>query len=306
MNNPLDAKGSGPLYLALGGASNIERVRLVLDDISTSPTMDIGVLVSYYFFKEEDLDAMMLKLPKGTKVFADSGAFSAASIGANVTAHEYKAWLRRWGHCITLAATPDVIGDHVSSTREAEDMLGESWPFTSLPVFHVGSPWEALTHWIGKVDYLALGGMVPLASSTRTVTAWARKCFRLLPESMRVHGFGATGVDIVRAVPWTSVDSSSWAAPYMYARLMLFDPRCGAVYPIDIRDKPKLLAMAPLLREFYDSSPERIFTTLMCPTLTRAERVHLASVSVRSYYNMWKFMQARWRSKEWKIDRATP
>ncbi len=62
-------------------------------------------------------------------------------------------------------------------------------------------------------DYpkIALGGAV----GYRDRLAWAQKCFaRVWPKA--IHGFGFGHHSVVLALPWHSVDSSSWSAPMRY------------------------------------------------------------------------------------------
>lgn len=51
-------------------------------------------LLSYHYFKSEDLDALVEQMPVRPMLFADSGAYSAYSQGAVIDIKEYAAWLK--------------------------------------------------------------------------------------------------------------------------------------------------------------------------------------------------------------------
>lgn len=212
----------------------------------------LRLLLSYHYYKDEDLDALLGEcFPNVTlDLFADSGAYSAFSVGAVVNPEEYIAWINRWKHHFTCASAPDVIGDPVASVRETEKMLKAVTGIPVLPVFHVGEPWSYLDRWAKEVDYLALGGMVPYARRRNLLAAWLRRAYGHIPEGVRVHGFGLTTWPLLLAFPWYSVDSSSWTAGFRFAQLLLFDDRRGRFVGVNMADKKDLLANKRVLESY--------------------------------------------------------
>ena len=105
----------------------------------------------------------------------------------------------------------DVIGDWRASIRNTERSWIRGVP--AIPTFHVGSPEDALRIIARDYPKIALGGAV----GYRDRLAWAKRCFaRVWPKA--IHGFGFGHENVVMALPWHSVDSSSWLAPIRYGQ----------------------------------------------------------------------------------------
>lgn len=214
----------------------------------------LRVLFSYHYYQEEDIQRIVDETFAGVEVdlFADSGAFSAYTTGATISTEAYAAWLNRWGHLFAAAAGMDVIGDPAASRQRTEQLRGMvAHPkLPILPVFHVGEDWKHLTYWLDKVDYLAFGGMVPFSSQRALLRAWCAKAFKLVPPTTRVHGFGMTTWELMKAFPWYSVDSSSWTSGFRYAQLQFFDEHRGLFEKVHMRDVRAMLRHARLLQSY--------------------------------------------------------
>ena len=285
------------LYLAC--SSGDIAVRRIVASGAACP--QLGVLLSYHYFKDCDIDKVFAPLLDKVSFFADSGAFSAVTCGAQIDYSAYCAWLRRWEHRFSCAASLDVIGDAKASRVAAEAMLSQNWSIPILPVFHMGSDWEHLTHWVGKVNYLALGGMVPFCANKPLLIKWARKCFSLLPPSMRVHGFGVTSWPVMRAVPWTTLDSSSWSSGARFAEIRLFDPRTGIEDQIAVRSRKALLAKDELLQRYYG------VTAAQCLDAVSQRKEPFAPIfqaAILSTLRAWVYAQERWQKGIWNVPRA--
>lgn len=213
----------------------------------------LRILVSYHYFKDEDLDATFEKHFQGLEVdcFADSGAFSAHTLGEPIDVAAYIAWVKRWQHRFSAVAGPDVIGDAAATTRETERMLAAVSGVPVLPVFHVGEPWEYLERWARSgLEYMAFGGMVPYTRNKPVLDAWVTKAFSIVPSTMRVHGFGMTTWSLLKKHPWYSVDSSSWTSGFRYAQLSLFDDQRGRFTEIKMGDPKSILSQRSLLESY--------------------------------------------------------
>lgn len=183
-------------------------------------------LLSYAFFRSTDLAELVAELRAlyggPVEIFADSGAFSVANVGATVRLKDYAAWLEEWSPVLTTAATLDVIGDPDATHRNTEALLGAG--LRVLPTFHVGTPWPELERLCKAYPYLALGGMVPFNKHGDEVMRWLLRCFRTAREHGTVfHGFGQTRITTVSALPFYSVDSSAWARGLKYGLFTLWD-----------------------------------------------------------------------------------
>jgi hypothetical protein len=187
----------------------------------------LRLLTSFAFFREHDMGALYADLcalhSDRVELFADSGAFTAATTGAAVDLDDYAAWLHRWRHVLTTAATLDVIGDPAATARNTEALEAAGLPV--LPTFHVGTPWPVLEALCARYRYLALGGMVPHYKRRDEVMRWLVKAFRTAQRHGTVfHGFGQTNTQSLALLPFYSVDSSSWIAGCRYGKALLWDP----------------------------------------------------------------------------------
>lgn len=225
----------------------------------------LRVLFSYHFYREADVGQLIEEDLRDLNpdVFADSGAFSAWSLGKTITVDEYVAWLRRWGHCFTCAAALDVIGDAQASfdqTLELRKKLGPV-PYPIIPVVHSNDQGGALK-WLDAYlkegfDYIGVSPTGAIYGNPALMQSWLQLMFDARPEHVRYHGFGVTGWKPLTSFPWYSVDSTSWLAGFRYANLSLFDPERGYPVKMHLRDGKAMLANAKLLRR-YGLSPHEV------------------------------------------------
>ena len=196
--------------------------------------MKLRILLSYHYYKDTDLDALFEKYftPPYPEVFADSGAFSAASQGAQINIPDYAAWVKRWAHLFTTYANLDVIGDPDATDRNQKAL--EDLGLEPLPVFHTGSDMAHLEKLVERYQYIALGGMVPFMRFPKRIMPWLIKCFKLAQGRAVFHGFGATSWTVVKALPWYSVDSSSWGSGFRYGEVPVFDVRAGKFQTLNL------------------------------------------------------------------------
>lgn len=176
----------------------------------------IDRLESYhYIHKQSYLDRIR---SNGDKVFLDSGAFSAFSLGIKVDLAAYCEWVKRNDDVvrrddnILMASVLDGIGDPLQTYRNQLAM--EELGVKPLPCFHYGEDERYLEHYVANYEYITLGGMVPI--STPQLFHWLDRIWqKYLTDGsgkprLKVHGFGLTSVPLMTRYPWYSVDSSSW------------------------------------------------------------------------------------------------
>lgn len=211
--------------------------------------MRLRILLSYWYYKDSDLDVLFAKYFNRPypEVFADSGAFSADSQGGHVDLLEYARWLKRWGHLFSTYANLDVIGDP-ERTAENQGRL-EAVGLAPLPVFHTGSDWSHLEELAERYPYIALGGMVPHMRFPKRIMPWLVQAFKIAQGRAVFHGFGATSWEIVSALPWYSVDSSSWGQGYRYGQVPVFDPRRGRFVKLQLGSAQDWYRHAALVRD---------------------------------------------------------
>jgi hypothetical protein len=158
-------------------------------------------------------------------LFADSGAFSAANAGADVSLDDYATWLRRNHTALNFAAALDVIGDPKASEANASrlrERVGDD--VVVVPTFHVGSPWRYLDSMLADYDFIALGGAVAFNRRTDALMGWLVQAHQRIKDAGAVaHGFGLTRPPYPELLPWYSVDSAYWGSVHRTGTLSLWD-----------------------------------------------------------------------------------
>lgn len=148
----------------------------------------------------------------GTRIFLDSGAFSAFTKGVQIDLPRYCDFVASNEDIIEVASVLDGIGDPEETWKNQQAM--EQQGVKPLPCFHYGEPVEFLQHYIENYEYITLGGMVPI--STPQLKLWLDSIWENYltddqgKPKLKVHGFGLTTISLMTAYPWYSVDSSSW------------------------------------------------------------------------------------------------
>jgi hypothetical protein len=186
-----------------------DREQMALDSVE-------NYLESYHYIHK---DTYLNRIREsGRKVFLDSGAFSAFSLGVSVDLPGYCDWIRKNSDIIRyednalMASVLDGIGDPLQTYRNQLTM--EEMGVRPLPCFHYGEDERYLEHYIANYDYITIGGLVPISKPQQMM--WLDRIWQdyLVDGSgrpkIKVHGFGLTTIDLVQRYPWYSVDSSSW------------------------------------------------------------------------------------------------
>lgn len=240
----------------------------------------LKLLLSYHYFKNTDLGDLLGKYfgDKPPMVFIDSGGFSAATQGVEISMDSYIEFLKKHKKLITVYANLDEIGNP-EKTHENQKRM-EDVGLKPLPVFHTGEPISWLEKYIDEgYDYIALGGMVPYARDRKRLVQWMSLCFQVAEKAgkpIKYHGFGMTNWDLMRAYPWASVDSSSWCSGFRYGQVYLFDDKIGRFYQVGLRDLKKSYKYAEILRS-YGFSPNDLALN------SEFDRVKVATISALSF-----------------------
>lgn len=186
-----------------------DRERAVVDNIP-------NILESYHYVgRQRFVDEMRAS---GGKVFLDSGAFSANSLGVDIDIDAYCDYIIRNRDIIRLedgvcmASVLDGIGDPLKTWQNQVYM--EQRGACPLPCFHFGEDEKYLEWYVQRYPYITIGGMV--RTSAADVMQWLDRIWEryLLDGSgrpkLKVHAFGVTTISLMERYPWWSVDSSSW------------------------------------------------------------------------------------------------
>lgn len=169
-----------------------------------------------------------------SKLFIDSGAFTAWTKGVEIDTDEYIKWLNEHSKYLALFAQIDSIPGNIrtgATQEQVKEAARKSWenflymyprvegPERLLYTFHVGEPYEYLKNameWTDDkgqhIQYIALGGMVGKSVPIRK--HFLDTCFDIIHKSsnpnVKVHAFGMTSLDLLSKYPITSADSTSW------------------------------------------------------------------------------------------------
>lgn len=215
-------------------------------------------------------------------LFLDSGAFSAWTRGVEINIWDYIEFIKQHVDVLEVYVNLDVIGDHREDKRIAAEKtfqnqkIMEDAGLSPLPVFHVGEPFEYLTYYVTKYDYIGLGGMVGVPKAT--LLPWLDECFekyicdiRGIPR-IKVHGFGMTSFWAMFRYPWFSVDSTSWVKT----------GRMGSIYVPRFKDG----------KWDYRKDPWKIAVSSQSPTAKEVGK-HITSISPRQRQIVLDYIHAK-------------
>jgi len=191
----------------------------------------------HYVGKQAYVDHMRRN---GAKVFLDSGAFSAHTLGVKMDLAEYCKYIHDNADIIRvedgaiMASVLDGIGDPLQTYRNQLEM--EARGVRALPCFHFGEDERYLEYYVANYSYITIGGMV--GKTVPQLLTWLDRVWNKYmvdgagrPKT-KVHAFGITSIPVMEAYPWFSCDSSSWVQSANFGGVIL--PGFG---PIKVSDK---------------------------------------------------------------------
>jgi len=156
----------------------------------------------------------------------DSGAFSAYNSGGVVDLQEYIE------ACHEFAATDprlvevfslDVLGDPEEGRRNTEKMWEAG--VRAIPVWHAGESEELLTHYAKHYPKISLGGAAGLKGKRKLDLA--KQVFASV-WPCRIHGLAFFSPKDLWALPWHSVDATTWkVGPSKYGMWRGYGRRLG-------------------------------------------------------------------------------
>lgn len=188
-----------------------------LTDYEKTIVNNVPHLLESYHYIHKDLFVNVIR-EKGDRIFLDSGAFSAYTLGIDLDITKYCDYIKRNSDIIRIdegvlmASVLDGIGDPQLTYENQLEM--ERQGVRPLPCFHAGEDERYLEWYVNNYEYITLGGMV--GSSTKQLIIWLDRMWdKYLTDGsgnprIKVHGFGITSIPIMERYPWWSCDSSSW------------------------------------------------------------------------------------------------
>lgn len=245
------------------------------------------VLLSYHYFKNVDIEKLVNDLSISgypVDIMADSGAYSAFTLGAEIVLEEYLQWIKHWEPFFTAYANLDVIGDPQATLDNQKEL--EAHGVKPLPIHHVGDSWHYLDDYIKDYDYIMLGGMVPYAKQKARLMPWLIECFKRAKNKAVYHGLGLTSWYSLSALPWYSVDSSSWASGFRFGHAPVFYPKSGKMQNIQLGNRQQWNRYAHAVRALGFNSADYA-------DRARSNRAKLCQIGAASYMAAEKYLRRR-------------
>lgn len=165
------------------------------------------VLVSYVYLKQWQAARHEYDVREWVM---DSGAFSAFKSGKHIDLQEFidvVLEIQETDPSLVEVFGLDVIDDWEQGLRNVEEMWRQG--VKAIPTYHRGEPEEVLLH-IGDVyPKIAVSGTGGRPMHRNEKVRFFNQCLtRVWPA--KVHGFAVVDEECLRAIPFHSVDSSSW------------------------------------------------------------------------------------------------
>ena len=186
--------------------------------------------------------------PTKGKLLVDSGAHSAHTKGIEIDLEEYIDYANEHMDDITLYVQVDKIPGVYRMPKTARDWLEApqlSWenylymrsrskdPDKLIPVFHQGEDLK----WLRQMcDYrFSDGKQIPYIGlsprgdvSLKAKYEFSAECFSVIQSSsnpnVKTHAFGATSLEMLERLPYTSADSTTWVLVSAYGQVWM--PNC--------------------------------------------------------------------------------
>lgn len=196
------------------------------------------------------------------KIFIDSGAYSAYTKGKEIDVDAYINFLNTYGDAFTVVAQVDFIPGK-SNVQQDPDVYTKA-PLYSwenylymrerlkpelrdklIPVFHQGENFKWLKNMLDWVDpdtgkhmpYIGISPHTEVTSENRL--KFCKEVFHIIKHSsnpnVHTHGFGMTALHLLKYIPFTSVDSTTWLQAAIHGQLLI--NRQGRLAPVIVSER---------------------------------------------------------------------
>lgn len=190
--------------------------------------------------------------PNEVRLMLDSGAFSAWTHEETISLADYITFVKQVKNELWTYVNLDVIPGSINRIRSREEVeVSAKASYDNLrrmrdaglrpmPVFHQGESFK----WLEKMieDGETYIGISTAKNQRESVQRrWLDYFFTAVTDHngrplVRVHGFGSAHIDLLKRLPWQSVDSAGWAIAPAYGQIYV--PR----YPGVMNGPPDYLA----------------------------------------------------------------
>ena len=249
-------------------------------------------LLESYHYIHKDVFVNAIR-ERNDKIFLDSGAFSAFTLGVDLDLPTYCDYIKRNDDIIRkedgilMASVLDGIGD--AQLTYDNQLAMEAKGVRPLPCFHAGEDERYLEWYIKNYDYITLGGMV--GASPKQLMIWLDRIWdKYLTDGsgnprLKVHGFGITAIPIMERYPWWSCDSSSWIQSAAFGSVIT--PEFG---PLSVSEKsPSRHDAGQHVENLPSIMQSKVFTMFEKQgfNFDRLSKVYES----RAVYNLWAFTE---------------
>lgn len=178
-----------------------------------------------------------------SKLFVDSGAFTAHNKDITIDVDEYINYVNSLGDCVTLFAQLDKIPGKRGVPRTVQDITEApriSWdnylymrdrvnhPHKLVPIFHQDEPFEWLQNMLewrdeeGRpIPYIGISSSKDKGAKYREDWYW--RVFSVIQKSsnpnVKTHAFGTSSIKHLELFPFTSADATSWIQTAVYGSI---------------------------------------------------------------------------------------
>lgn len=247
------------------------------------------ILESYHYInKQQYVDAMR---KNNAKIFLDSGAFSAHTLGTRINLTDYCNYIQENIDILKIedetlmVSVLDGIGDPLLTYQNQLEM--EQLGVKPLPCFHYGEDERYLEWYVANYSYITIGGMV--GKSREQLFIWLDRIWNkyLIEGSgnpkLKVHGFGITAIKIMERYPWHSCDSSTWIQSAAFGTIV--EPQHGNL-SVSAKSPSRHIA-GQHISNLTQLEQEHVLKRLEQQGFTYE---HLSTVyESRAAYNLWAF-----------------
>lgn len=189
-----------------------------------------------------------LSAPTNGKLLIDSGAHSAHTKGITLDLEEYIGFVNENIAKFTLYVQVDKIPGVYRMPKTAKDWLEApqlSWenylymrekskdPSKLVPVFHQGEDLKWLRNMLDYTfsdgSHIPYIGLSPRGDvSLKAKYDFSAECFATIQNSsnpnVKTHAFGATSLEMLERLPYTSADSTTWVLVSAFGQVWM--PNC--------------------------------------------------------------------------------
>jgi len=219
------------------------------------------------------------------EIFLDSGAYSAMTQGKPIKVADYIAFVKEVKHLVAHYANLDVIGDHIQTQRNQEEM--EKAGLSPVPIFHQGSPLGVLQllldNYTGKI---CIGGLVASKMAALTAPIFLGACAEIIeshyakqPPRSHIHLFGMSPTPSILEISrvWRSFDSSTGNG-YRFGKIHTPNNRIVSLSALNTNRRKQNIVIGSILRipSLSDTTKE----------LIRENRKGTRGASASSYWNV--------------------